>query len=103
MKIDDEGRLLVGASISPFDIKRAKALDDYVDVLVSDVAHFHNENILKAANAIVNRIRNPQYLGLSLLEKFIITTCAGCQVANDEIQEGVKLRVSPDLRAPGVQ
>ena len=60
---DDEGRLLVGASISPFDLKRAKALDDYVDVLVSDVAHFHNENILKAANKLSKEISSNFVVG----------------------------------------
>ena len=50
---DEEGRLLVGASVSPFDLERAKALDKYVDVLVSDVAHFHNTNVLREANKIV--------------------------------------------------
>ena len=53
---DSEGRLLVGASISPFDIARAKALEKYVDVLVSDVAHFHNVNVIEAAKKLTKEI-----------------------------------------------
>ncbi|MCS7116032.1 MAG: IMP dehydrogenase [Nitrososphaerales archaeon] len=53
---DREGRLLVGAALSPIDINRAKSLDKYVDVLVSDVAHFHNRNILKAAAKLVKEV-----------------------------------------------
>ncbi len=51
--LDDNGRLRVAAAISPFDEKRALALDDAgVDVLVSDVAHFHNRNVLSAASKL---------------------------------------------------
>ncbi|MDG6996006.1 MAG: IMP dehydrogenase [Nitrososphaerota archaeon] len=53
---DKEGRLLVGAAISPFDLDRAKALEKYVDVLVSDVAHFHNVNILEAAMKLTREV-----------------------------------------------
>ncbi|MHB8565967.1 MAG: IMP dehydrogenase [Nitrososphaerales archaeon] len=53
---DKEGRLLVGAAISPFDLERAKAIEKYVDVLVSDVAHFHNTNILEAAKKLTKEI-----------------------------------------------
>lgn len=53
---DKEGRLLVGAAISPFDLERAKALEKYVDVLVSDVAHFHNTNILEASKKLTKEV-----------------------------------------------
>ena len=53
---DSEGRLLVGAAISPMDIERAKALDKYVDVLVSDVAHFHNVEVLESARKLVAEV-----------------------------------------------
>jgi len=49
---DIEGRLRVAASVSPFDVDRAKALDAYADVLVFDVAHFHNTKAMKAADVI---------------------------------------------------
>jgi IMP dehydrogenase len=44
---DGKGRPLVGASVSPLDTKRCEALDKVADFLVSDVAHFHNSNLLK--------------------------------------------------------
>lgn len=53
---DSEGRLLVGASISPSDLDRAKALEKYVDVLVSDVAHFHNANVIDSAKRLVKSV-----------------------------------------------
>ena len=53
---DKEGRLLVGAAVSPYDLQRAKALEKYVDVLVSDVAHFHNVNILEAAMKMTREV-----------------------------------------------
>jgi IMP dehydrogenase len=47
--MDDEGRPRVGAAVSPFDINRARALERAgVDFLVTDVAHLHNVNALRA-------------------------------------------------------
>lgn len=60
---DKEGRLLVGAAVSPFDLDRAKALDGYVDVLVSDVAHFHNANLLEAANKLAKEVSSDLVIG----------------------------------------
>ena len=53
---DSEGRLLVGAAVSPHDLERAKALEKYVDVLVSDVAHFHNVNVIEAAKKLTHQV-----------------------------------------------
>ena len=60
---DKEGRLLVGAAVSPYDSERAKALEKYVDVLVSDVAHFHNSNILTAAKKLTSEVSTPFIAG----------------------------------------
>ncbi len=60
---DDEGRLRVGAAISPFDIDRAKTLAPYVDVLVTDVAHFHNENVLSATKRLISELDVPVIAG----------------------------------------
>ncbi|MDK2383630.1 MAG: IMP dehydrogenase, partial [Candidatus Korarchaeota archaeon] len=54
--LDEEGRLRVAAAISPFDAERAEKLDRHVDVLVSDVAHFHNSRVMDAARRLVKRI-----------------------------------------------
>jgi len=48
--------LVVAAAISPFDFNRALKLDRYVDVLVSDVAHFHNKNVIEAAKKLVKNL-----------------------------------------------
>jgi IMP dehydrogenase len=45
---DSEGRLLVGAAVSPYDYGRIKKLDKYVDILVVDVAHAHNDNVISS-------------------------------------------------------
>ncbi len=60
---DGEGRLLVGAAISPHDLERAKALEKYVDVLVSDVAHFHNVNIIEASRKLTSQVSTEFIIG----------------------------------------
>ncbi|MCS7103793.1 MAG: IMP dehydrogenase, partial [Candidatus Korarchaeum sp.] len=60
---DEEGRLRVGAAISPFDIDRAKTLAPFVDVLITDVAHFHNENVISATKRIISEVDVPVIVG----------------------------------------
>jgi IMP dehydrogenase len=60
---DAEGRLLVGAAVSPHDLERAKALEKYVDVLVSDVAHFHNVNVIEAAKKLTREVSTEFIVG----------------------------------------
>lgn len=44
---DEEGKLLVGAAVGPFDLERAVNLEKSgVDVIVVDTAHCHNLNVL---------------------------------------------------------
>ena len=50
---DGKGRPLVGASVSPLDPDRCRALDRVADFLVSDVAHFHNSRIISAAKKVL--------------------------------------------------
>ncbi|HUI00516.1 MAG TPA: IMP dehydrogenase [Nitrososphaerales archaeon] len=47
--VDDKGKPLVGASVSPLDTARCEAIDKVADFMVADVAHFHNSNVLKVA------------------------------------------------------
>jgi len=56
--VDEEGRLRVAAAISPFDRDRCLKLDSVVDALVSDIAHFHNVNAMKAARDIVKELHH---------------------------------------------
>ncbi len=46
---DEEGQLLVGAAIGPFDIERAITLEKAgADLIVIDTAHAHNEKVMNA-------------------------------------------------------
>lgn len=60
---DEEGRLICAAAISPFDLPRAKALDGYVDVLVTDVAHFHNRNCFEATKRLLKEVSSEVVVG----------------------------------------
>lgn len=53
---DERGRPLVGAAVSPMDRARCTALDGIADFLVSDVAHFHNSNIMKATTKLLKEL-----------------------------------------------
>jgi IMP dehydrogenase len=50
---DDKGRPLVGASVSPMDRERCRALDGVADFLVADVAHFHTSKVMEASRRIL--------------------------------------------------
>ena len=60
---DEEGQLLCAAAISPFDIERAKKLDKYVDILVTDVAHFHNVRVIQATKRLISEINADLIVG----------------------------------------
>lgn len=54
---DEMGYLMVGAAISPFDLERAKKLESAgVDVLVTDVAHLHNEGAIRSLKKLVESV-----------------------------------------------
>ena len=53
---DEEGRLICAAAVSPFDLDRAKALDKYVDIIFTDVAHFHNKNCFEATKKLIKEV-----------------------------------------------
>jgi IMP dehydrogenase len=60
---DDEGQLLCAAAVSPFDLERAKKLDRYVDILVIDVAHFHNSRVFEAVKKMLSEVRADLIVG----------------------------------------
>lgn len=60
---DEEGQLLCAAAVSPFDLKRAKELDKYVDLIVIDVAHFHNVRIFEATKKILSEVKADVIVG----------------------------------------
>ncbi|MBO4522118.1 MAG: IMP dehydrogenase, partial [Methanomicrobium sp.] len=50
---DKNGKLRVAAAVGPFDIPRAKLLDEAgVDVIISDCAHGHNLNVVESVKKI---------------------------------------------------
>lgn len=53
---DENGQLLCAAAVSPYDLERAKKLDEYADILVTDVSHFHNANVFKATKKIMSEV-----------------------------------------------
>jgi len=53
---DEEGRLICAAATSPFDLERAKALDKYVDIIFTDVSHFHNKNCFEATKKLLKEV-----------------------------------------------
>src|SRR5881409_1634262 len=53
---DENGQLLCGAAVSPFDLKRAKKLSEVADILVIDVSHFHNANVFAATKKILEEV-----------------------------------------------
>jgi len=53
---DENGQLLCAAAVSPFDLDRAKKLDEYADILVTDVSHFHNANVFKATKTLMSEV-----------------------------------------------
>jgi len=60
---DSGGQLLCAAAISPFDLERARKLDPYVDILVTDVAHFHNKRAIEAAKKVLKEVRADVVVG----------------------------------------
>ena len=53
---DENGHLLCAAAVSPFDLDRAKKLDEYADILVTDVSHFHNANVFRATKRLMSEL-----------------------------------------------
>ena len=53
---DENGQLLCAAAVSPFDLDRAKKLDEFADILVTDVSHFHNDNVFKATKTLMSEV-----------------------------------------------
>ncbi|RLF15058.1 MAG: IMP dehydrogenase [Thermoprotei archaeon] len=61
--IGRDGRLLCAAAISPFDEKRALSLDKVVDILVLDVAHFHNDKCIEAMKRLEKKLSADVIIG----------------------------------------
>jgi len=53
---DENGQLLCAAATSPFDLDRARKLDEFADILVTDVSHFHNANVFTATKKLMAEV-----------------------------------------------
>ncbi|WP_267639652.1 IMP dehydrogenase [Haloarchaeobius amylolyticus] len=54
---DDDGRLIAGAAVGPFEVDRAVAADEAgADVLFIDCAHAHNLNVIDSAREIKQNV-----------------------------------------------
>ncbi|WP_435125473.1 IMP dehydrogenase [Halobaculum sp. D14] len=61
---DDDGALLVGVAVGPFEEERAVAADEAgADVLFIDCAHAHNLNVLDSARAIKDTVEADVVVG----------------------------------------
>ncbi len=54
---DEEGKLIVGAAVGPFDVDRAVLMEkEGADLLVIDTAHAHNSNVLSAIKKLKKEV-----------------------------------------------
>jgi IMP dehydrogenase len=58
-----DGKLAVGAAVSPFDRERIEKLDKIVDLIVVDVAHAHNLNVISSLSALSRNLRAELVVG----------------------------------------
>ncbi|MEM0141097.1 MAG: IMP dehydrogenase [Thermoplasmatales archaeon] len=86
---DEEGKLLVGAAVGPFDIERAKMLEKAgADVIVVDSAHGHNLNLIDS----VRRMRKE--IDIELIAGNIATAKAAEDLIAAEV-DGLRTGIGP--------
>jgi IMP dehydrogenase len=85
---DDDGALLCGVAVGPFDEERAVAADEAgADVIFIDCAHAHNLNVIDAARAISENV-----------EADVVVGNIGTREAAKEVvdfADGVKVGIGP--------
>ncbi|PSP55387.1 IMP dehydrogenase [Halobacteriales archaeon QS_1_67_19] len=85
---DDEGHLLAGAAVGPFETDRAVAVDEAgADVLFIDCAHAHNRNVIEGAREIQESV-----------EADVVVGNVGTGEAAEDIVEfadGIKVGIGP--------
>src|SRR5438132_14344227 len=60
---DVNAQLRCGAAVSPFDLRRAKKLSEVADILVIDVAHFHNANVFSSMKKMLEEVDTDVVVG----------------------------------------
>ncbi|WP_255196100.1 IMP dehydrogenase [Halorarius litoreus] len=85
---DEEGRLIAGVAVGPFEMDRARAADDAgADVLFIDCAHAHNLNVLDSARDIKAEVEADVVVGN-------IGTREAAEAAVD-FADGLKVGIGP--------
>ncbi|MGZ0745708.1 IMP dehydrogenase [Haloparvum sp. AD34] len=85
---DEEGRLLAGVAVGPFEDERAIAADEAgADVLFIDCAHAHNLDVLDSAEAIAETVDADVVVGN-------VGTRAAAEAAVD-FADGLKVGIGP--------
>ncbi len=86
---DDQGKLLVGAAVGPFDIERAKLLEAAgVDVIVVDSAHGHNLNLIES----VKKMRRE--ISIDIIAGNIATSSAAEDLIAADV-DGLRVGIGP--------
>jgi IMP dehydrogenase len=86
---DKQGKLLVGAAVGPFDLERAKMLQDAgADVIVVDSAHGHNLNLIES----VKKMR--KIIDIDLIVGNIATSKAAEDLISAEV-DGLRVGIGP--------
>ncbi|MEE6208622.1 IMP dehydrogenase [Salarchaeum sp. III] len=85
---DENGELVVGVAVGPFDVERAKTADEAgADVVFIDCAHAHNLNVIDSAREIRETIEADVVVGN------VGTTEAAEAVA--DFADGIKVGIGP--------
>ncbi len=86
---DEDGKFIVGAATGPFDLERAKALDEAgADIIAIDSAHAHNLNIVKHSKIM------RKHIDADLIVGNIATAEAAEDLIAQEV-DGIKVGIGP--------
>jgi len=86
---DKNGKLLVGAAVGPFDIERAKLLENSgADVIVVDSAHGHNLNLIES----VKKMRRE--INVDIIAGNIATSKAAEDLISADV-DGLRVGIGP--------
>jgi len=86
---DKNGKLLVGAAVGPFDIERAKLLENAgADVIVVDSAHGHNLNLIES----VKKMRRE--INVDIIAGNIATSKAAEDLISADV-DGLRVGIGP--------
>ena len=86
---DKNGKLLVGAAVGPFDIERAKLLENAgADVIVVDSAHGHNSNLIES----VKKMRRE--INVDIIAGNIATSKAAEDLISADV-DGLRVGIGP--------